>query len=154
MFSDPSQKNIPLGLCTFNSDLSSCQKYEPDNCYSLSEVILSLQVFSLPCFTSSNGKLWIWGFFSKSSNIYFFQTQNLKLFYLLSVVHFLSPVHHNECLRVSSIEFRVSSSLLDIQILVPFYILMTSHNAVVTNNFFELMHNCSFWTGLSQPCSV
>ena len=94
-------------------------------------------------------------FFPKAPTFTFFQTQNLKLFYLLSVVHCLSPVHQNECLRVSSIEFLVSSSLLAIQIPVPFYILMSGHNAVVTKVFFfKLIHNCSFCTGLSQPCSV
>ncbi|KAL4237726.1 Tetratricopeptide repeat protein 13 [Mactra antiquata] len=34
---DPSRDDLPLGLCTFHSDLSTCRKYEADNCYRISE---------------------------------------------------------------------------------------------------------------------
>ncbi|XP_045174282.2 tetratricopeptide repeat protein 13-like isoform X2 [Mercenaria mercenaria] len=34
---DPARDDLPLGLCSFHSDLSTCQKNELDNCYQMSE---------------------------------------------------------------------------------------------------------------------
>ncbi|WAR30794.1 TTC13-like protein [Mya arenaria] len=35
---DSGRDDLPIGLCSFNSDLSICRKYEQDNCYKISEV--------------------------------------------------------------------------------------------------------------------